>query len=191
MVISGRHICGTTLRREPSSLVQRRPSSRHRWIAKGPEKRDMESGAFGRFRPRGSNPFRPDLKPLKSFIAVPEDPRPCGFARASEMGEPDSRPVPFDSTQRQCARRFAIHAFSRRPLSRAIHQFTGRILKGLRVELVRSPSRRRRSANCAFLPSRRRTSRSAIAQRRLLNEGQEPDRGFAHPADLSPGSGKP
>src|ERR1700733_10569475 len=31
----------------------------------------MESGGFGRFRPRGSNPCVRTSKPLKSFIAVP------------------------------------------------------------------------------------------------------------------------
>jgi hypothetical protein len=51
------------------------------------------------------------------------------------------------------------------------------------------------TAICAFLPSRRRTSRSAVAQRRLrffrlFIEGREPQRGSAHVADLSPGSGE-
>ena len=52
-------------------MVQRRPCShRHRRIAKGPGKRDMESGGFGRFRWLGSNPSARTSKPLKSFIAV-------------------------------------------------------------------------------------------------------------------------
>jgi hypothetical protein len=63
----------------------------------------------------------------------------------------------------------------------------------LKVDLTRQLRGRGMTAICAFLPSRQRTSRGTVAQRRLrffrlFIEGREPQRGSAHVADLSPGS---